>query len=171
MEVKDLRSKIIATVNQEKTNESILLKKAYALSAYFLMKEIKISDDDILAGNIEGMDAANTDMTPDSLEKEIKRLQGHNDVKQYIICANEVGVFCRNPGVHVVPAYDMLLRDGIQGRIQTIKKYLTQYKNNKGKEEFYTSEYMLLCSFQKLVLRYGEKAERENKKSRVCKKI
>ena len=96
----------------------------------------------------------------DYLEKKVSQ-----DVLLNIELAQQIGLFCRNPGLHVVPAYDMLLQEGLQNRIDRIREKLVQNSGNIDKKEFYKAELILLKSFQKLIIRYGVEAEKNYKQS------
>lgn len=159
MKHKDLRSRIIEAVEKSKAGESVIMRKAYALSAYFLMKEITVDDQDVLAGRITGGEFA--DMVPCNLGDEIQHFHQDHECFSFldqIQISQKTGLFCRNPGNHIVPGYDLLIQDGIQSRLERIMKFLADCEGNQKERDFYRAELLLLYAFQQSIRRYGNAA-------------
>lgn len=160
MEYTDLRSKIIAVTEKELFSKSIIEKKAYAEAAYFLMNDISIDENDIFAGNLEKCWFAN--IYPAGLEQEIEYLlkndRDHNEKYRCMLAAKEIGLFTRAPGAHVVPAYDRLIQEGIQNRIDRIQCHMETCTGNREKENFYAAEIIVLKAMQKRIMNYAVEA-------------
>ena len=160
MEYTDLRSKIIAVTEKELFSKSIIEKKAYAEAAYFLMNDISIDENDIFAGNLEKCWFAN--IYPAGLEQEIeyflKNDRDHNEKYRCMLAAKEIGLFTRAPGAHVVPAYDRLIQEGIQNRIDRIQCHMETCTGNREKENFYAAEIIVLKAMQKRIMNYAVEA-------------
>lgn len=153
----DLRSKIIVITEQELTDRSIIEKKAYAEAAFFLMNEVCICEKDIFAGRLEKCN--NLDMYPRNREQELSFLE--NGIQKYesMLTAEEIGLFTRAPGAHAVPAYDILIQEGIQKRIDCVKDFMLMIQSEE-KKCFYISELLVLYGMQKRILRYAKEAGR-----------
>lgn len=157
----DLRSKIIAVTEQEMKSKSVIERKAYAEAAYFLMNDVFIEEGDIFAGKLEKCHFVNiypTDMK-EELEYLIRSDRDTNKKYQCMLIAEEIGLFTRTPGAHVVPAYDRLIQEGISHRIDQIR-YGIKICTDKAQQNFYRAELSVLKAMQGRIIKYGEEAER-----------
>lgn len=163
----DIRNKIIKMIDKKMENSTVIKKKAYALSVYFKIKPIFIDDDDILAGHIGG--DGSLDMSPNSLKmltsKLINDQKNVSSLVDYIENLEKEGTFCSNFGEHIAAAYDKLIIEGVNHRIQLLEEKYIDSIHGKD-EEFYESMLVLMKNFQQLILRYGKLAEEKYKENR-----
>lgn len=146
---------ILGSNNIEKIN-------AYVFAIYMLESNVDILQDDIFAGNLRWVDI--NGILPSNLDEELDGIiQNYNNSQllDYIKHAEEIGIICRNPGDHFIPAYDELLKYGIDFKI---KKYKKQYSKLKGKvidkenKEliFLENQIILQKAFQDIIINYGK---------------
>lgn len=159
----DLRSKIIAVTEQEYSFLSTIERKAYAEAAYFLMNDILISEDDIFAGKLEPCNLP--DMYPESIAQEISYLKNTVHYQDHhfksMIFAEKMGLFTRAPGAHVVPAYDQLVQEGIQERIDRVQRCMKNHWTDQKRKHFYKAEWIVLRAMQERILKYAESARKK----------
>lgn len=157
----DMRSKIIVVTEHELADKSLIERKAYAEAAFFLMNETCIYKDDLFAGKLER--CGYLDMYPVNMKQELDFFQrkdfGKNEEYNSMLTAEKIGLFTRSPGAHAVPAYDVLVQEGIQKRIDCVRKMRMNSLSDE-KKHFYTSELLVLCAMQERILKYAEEAER-----------
>lgn len=155
---KDFLKNVLKDDNAGKLN-------AYALAEYMLKRSVIIEDDDIFAGRIRCVTMQG--MVPDFDEEmsSLKNRYGNMELFDYIIDAEKTGLFCRNPGNHFAPAYDVLLKCGLGAQINKYSENLTEAKKaaakddcNRRKIEFYENELILQKAFQERIVRYGQAA-------------
>lgn len=149
----DLRSGIIIGVNNIHPEYSLYRRKAYSLAAFWKMKNIDVSDSDMLVGNIEKNNYV--DMSPDQYE-EVDTYGAYTEIK----LAYKIGLFTRAPGAHCIPNYKELINHGVQYLIEKVEGYYTK-TDDFVKKDFYESELILMYEFQKLILRYAEKSRKK----------
>ena len=161
----DLRSKIIAVAEKELFSKSIIERKAYSEAAYFLMNDNCIDENDIFAGRLEKCRIPN--IYPAGMKQEIdylvrdSRCQGEK--YKCMLEAEKIGLFTRAPGAHVVPAYDQLIQEGIQNRINRVQCSVETCEDDSEKRNFYSAEKIVLMAMQKRILKYAEEAGKKYK--------
>ncbi len=159
----DLRSKIIIVTEEELANKSVIERKAYAEAAFYLMNEVDIYEDDIFAGKLGKYNCL--DMYPRNIEQELDYLEERHceNVQEYrsMITAQNIGLFTRAPGAHAIPAYDMLIQNGIQNYIERIRYCMVHVESDQ--KHFYAAELVVLCAMQERILRYAKEAEKCHK--------
>ena len=162
MNYTDLRSKIVFVTEREKIEKSVFERKAYALATYWMLKDIKIENTDMLAGNLEIGNISST--YPCNLEQEIDYLEKDNKILlgefDWTLTAREIGLLARAPGAHLIPAYDVLLRTGLQDKIEQIKQKMKENQSEIEKYSFYRGEMLIVTSMQKYIERYAIEAKR-----------
>lgn len=136
------------------------LHKAKYLSCFWNNKYIHVSNDDLIVGN-----AGIGTLYPFAVygignNNDIRalRYQGsyiENEEEEYIN-AVEMGLICRNPGVHTTPAYTDIVQNGIAKRREYVEKMLCKSPDNL----FYLSEREVLTGFRRLIIRYADEAEK-----------
>lgn len=164
---RDLRSKIIVAAEREFADKSIIERKAYAEAAFFLMNEVHIQNHDVFAGNLKQY--YHLGMYPRDMGQELDYLantrgEGVQEYKR-MLTAEEMGLFTRAPGAHVAPAYNVLVQEGVQGRIDRIRSLM--HGKAGGKKHFYAAELAVLCAMQERILTYAKEAM---KQYHICKK-
>ncbi len=154
----DLRSRFISYIDTKQKGG--VLGKAYAYAGYLLKKQPSISDADVFVGVIERL--STVDMSPENIVGEINRWK-HKYIEEkekleYIQDAVAIGLFCRNPGKHMAPAYDKIMETGLQKKLEQIRLC---YKENKSQDYdlFYKSEWLVLSAFQQYILKCGTRAK------------
>lgn len=160
----DLRSKIIFITERHYQKYSVVERKAYAYAAFLLMKEKRLRQKDILAGYMECCNIS--DLYPHNLEEELRCLkkwsgQDFSDM----IYARELRLLERNPGCHVIPAYDKILKEGLQFRINRVKEKMEEKTLSDKQKEFYKAVLLVLSARQKSILQYAKVAADMYKKS------
>lgn len=158
----DLRSKIVAVTEREKHSKSIIERKAYAEAVYFLINKVCIDEKDIFAGKLERSNINIAGMYPAGIKDEMDYLietDNRNEKYKCMVTAEEMGLFTRSPGGHVVPAYDQLIKDGIQSTVDKIQFCIKNCEIKK--KSFYTSELIVLRAMQERIVKYAKKAEQK----------
>lgn len=171
MKVKNRRDRagIRAYVKSVLKDENIEKVNAYALAVYMMEQDTIVEDDDIFAGKLYGVNTKG--MVPD-FNEEVALMEdkyGKSELSEYIINAEKIGLFCRNPGNHFTPAYDELLKKGVPVQLKKYCEKCKKYKKkvrldddneDKRKLSFYESELILMKSFQDRIERYGKYARK-----------
>lgn len=152
----DLRSKII-NVSEKFLQISTIEKKAYAIAAYFLISQVNVSDKDIFAGKLERCNVST--MFPSSIKEELEHIK-NNKLFSNIVNAEDIGLFTRAPGSHVVLAYDILIQDGIGTQISNIQRYISEAIDISDMQ-FYNAELIVLRAMQERILKYAQKAQEQ----------
>lgn len=174
MDYLDLRHQLTEEV-EERKDLTVIEKKAYILAGFWLTKPLRSEKEDVLAGKIKCN--SNINMAPANLKSE---LEIHIDngvidvwVADIILKSEKMGMFNRSPGTHMIPAYDVIIKEGIDNRLRNIHNLYRAYKSNTDKACFYRGEYVVLKGFQQLILRYAEKYASEtcNRESILVKTL
>lgn len=162
----DLRHQLTEKI-QDREELFVIEKKAYVLAGFWLTKPLQFSREDILVGKIKRN--SNVNMAPTNLEFE---LETHIDdgvidinLADVILKSAKMGMFHRAPGKHIIPAYDILIKEGINNRINKVRRLYNFYQKDADKACFYQGLYIVLKGFQNLILRYAEKYASETDKS------
>ncbi len=157
----DIRSKIIVVTERILSDKSLIERKAYSEAAFFLMNDVYINKDDFFAGKLERCGYVN--MYPINMKQELDYFQKENfeKIEEYrsMLTAEKIGLFTRSPGAHAVPAYDVLVQEGLQKRIDYIRNVRMDSQSEE-KRCFYISELLVLCAMQERILKYAKEAER-----------
>ncbi len=129
------------------------LGRAYNLFMYLLKYDVKVNKNDLLVGELHIRKWGRRGYQPVS---EIKcTLQN----SKATVSAYNMGLFFSSIGGHVVPNYEILLKSGIDKLLEDIN---ILYKMHKRKN-FYKAEMISLRALQEFILRYGQKAFKENR--------
>ncbi len=167
MEYIDLRHQLAERIEKRK-NLNITEKKAYSLAGFWLTKPLHCGREDLLAGKIKCN--SNVNMAPTNLKSELETHidDGVIDISsaEVILLSSKMGMFSRAPGKHIIPAYDVLLEEGIDNRVNKILDLYKIYKTDLDKACFYRGAYIVIKGFQQLILRYAEKCSSETNKSK-----
>ena len=158
-------------------DECVEKRQAYSFAVYMIERRINIEEDDVFAGKFCGV---NVEGILPSLRDEISSLEekcGKTELLRYIVDAESEGLFCRNAGDHFVPAYDILINDGINAFLTRITNKCKIYKKkveeecfkseeNNRKLSFYESELIVQKAFHDRINRYFKQAMRMYEKDR-----
>ena len=140
----DIRSKIIVVTERILSDKSLIERKAYSEAAFFLMNDVCINKDDFFAGKLER--CGYVDMYPINMKQELDYFQKENfeKIEEYrsMLTAEKIGLFTRSPGAHAVPAYDVLVQEGLQKRIDYIRNVRMDSQSEE-KRCFYISELLV----------------------------
>lgn len=149
-------------------NANLVTKKAYAMALHLHIKNISQQKSKMLYGSRNRQITVN--MYP-TLDEELELItQMAEEEKANIKVAQAIGLLNRAPGAHVIPAYEVLLQEGIQTRLDRIKE-LYRSSLHDAKKEYYKSAYILLKSFQQLINRYGKQAQEDMKQAKGKEKL
>ena len=121
------------------------------------MNDILISEDDIFAGKLERCNVST--MFPSSIKEELEHIK-NNKLFSNIVNAEDIGLFTRSPGSHVVLAYDILIQDGIGTQISNIQRYISEAIDISN-IQFYNAELIVLRAMQERILKYAQKAQEQ----------
>lgn len=153
----DLRRQLTDAI-AERRNLSISERKAYVLAGFWMAKPLRIRAGELLAGHIKGN--SNVGMYPDSLAFELDThvRDGVLDSgsAEALMKAQKMGMFTRAPGAHIIPAYDVLIKEGLDSKLSKICRLYKQYDSDTEKACFLRGEYIAVRGFQQLILRYAE---------------
>jgi formate C-acetyltransferase len=172
MKYLDLRHQLTEKIEDRK-DLTVIEKKAYILAGFWLTKPLRSGKEDIMAGKINCN--SNINMVPANLKSELEIHIDNgvidNSIADIILKSAKMGMFNRSPGTHIIPAYDVLIKEGIDNRINNIHKLYKIYESDADKACFYRGEYIVLKGFQQLILRYaGKYASESDKKESVIVK-
>ncbi len=147
----------------------LILKEAYCFASYLILKDIEVNNSDILAGkwNWEGNNGMKSPY-PKGTYQEIEKMQqcglcSELDFSQ-IKDAVHMGLIVRSPGGHVVPGYDLFLKNGFDKTKEIIEEYIRHNIGKKEKLIFYESQLIVVKAAQECILRYAKEANRVGKK-------
>lgn len=155
-----MKIQVDSLINQE--YESSMEKKRKDLVSFFREKPIQMQADDVFAGGIKNV--PKLDMLPNNTHEEVNNIKKRTGIDfQGIIDWEQEGIICRNPGNHMIPDYEGVLKRGL-------KYYYTKLLSKRDSREEY------VVALQTLIQRYGEAASKENiefgeKIRNACKQI
>jgi|GEM_PF-338466 len=184
------RARTIYQVEEQFKDKKLIYRKAKSLAQFWEEKQIT-NDGLVFAGSIEPGTAP--DMLPLNLNDNIALLHDklHCGAYDELLKMEQLGLVCSNMGNHAIPAYDQLIKKGLQyfiDKYETGLKELHQENSNcdrnvlysdsdvadntYSKIDFYEAELTLLKGFQKYIRRYENAYKDINPDiSKVCRKI
>lgn len=129
---------------------SMFEKKRRDLVTFFQKKPVQVDLEDVFAGRIRN--APKLDMLPDSVDQEIENIRNKTGKDFHFISEWErEGVLCRNPGNHMIPDYESVLKRGLKHYYEEL------FLRNDPRIEY-------IVALQNLIQRYGESASKDNVK-------
>ena len=151
----DNRSKISSYVNKN-IDASVHCKDALSLAMYFCTNPMEIEADDIFAGRIKNVNCSDMISKFTDELSFIKRDIG----KSYdeLLAADEIGLFTRSPGAHVIPDYAGYIKNGIPHYIKKIQDQLGNSKLSKKQLAFLKDELLVLTELKNRIANAGEQA-------------
>ena len=159
---KNIHECIQDIIDKEKKGIPEILRKAYVLSSYFLMKTIEIREDDIIVGQVRKEYVL--DNYPLNIDEEIEYLRGEDHASgldlENIKLGNLMKLLFRCPGGHVVPGYEKVINEGLDSIIQEIAELRKQFKLGDKEYYFYDAEMMLVKAASECIMRYAQAAKK-----------
>lgn len=155
----DFRASFESFLDEKFVNRDVALCRAYSLALYMMTRPLNVNEDDILVGKAEYRDVKST--YPAGTVGEIQGLMecgaiDHKTAEQ-ILSAENMWMFFRVPGGHVIPNYSLLLKKGYEVLAQEIKDKLLLC--NGEHRDFYLSELIVCRSAQEQIARYRNKVQ------------
>lgn len=155
----NLYEKICSIVSEKRKGLPKVLKKAYELSAYFLLKEIEVDETELIVGQVRVRKEYSHANYPLGIAEEIEKIceANHKNYSEYenILSANDMKLLFRSPGGHVVPGYDWFLNKGFDKVIKKIVNIMKKCDKTDESYPFYEAELLLARAAQKCILRYA----------------
>ncbi|MCI8927328.1 MAG: hypothetical protein HFI96_06370 [Lachnospiraceae bacterium] len=160
--IKNIQEYIQEIVYEEKKELPIILKRAYTLASYFLLKRIKIEEGEIIVGQRHREYVS--DNYPLSIDEEIEYMRSNSTENELdwgnIISGERMKLFNRSPGGHVVPGYETIMNEGLDCVIEKIRRLKKGFGPEDREYYFYEAEIILAKAASECILRYTQEAEK-----------